>query len=53
MMAGRLYLKSAPVRLNDRPPEWLDEETQARASMVLDEMNAVRREANPAGFVRE
>lgn len=49
----RLYLKSAPVELDDRPPEWLDEEALARANAVLREANAVRREANPAGFVRE
>lgn len=49
----RLYLKNAPVELDDQPPQWLDEEMQARSKAVLDEMNVLRRDANPAGFLRE
>lgn len=49
----RLYLKKAPMELDDQPPEWLDEEMHARSKAVLDEMNVLRREANPAGFLRE
>jgi hypothetical protein len=48
----RLYLKTAPVELDDQPPEWLDDEAKARSKAVLDEMNVLRREANPAGFLR-